>query len=75
MDDRMKEVYFNEYCPTCKYKNIDISGDPSIQSELDWKKNTDFFHDKDKAAKCHECLNNGSNWNSHKPVNYEKEET
>lgn len=74
MDDRLKEVDFNKYCETCKYNKVDILGNPEITSELNWKGNKEFFHDPDRAAKCHECLNTPGNWNSHKPVNYEEAE-
>ena len=73
-EPRLKEVYFDQYCSTCKYKNLDISGNPEIVRDDNWKGHPGFFHDPDKAAKCHDCLNEGSNWDSHKPVNYEKEE-
>ena len=44
-----KEVYFDQYCSTCKHKNLSEDKDP-----------------------CHECLNNPSNEDSHKPVNWEE---
>ncbi len=44
-----KEVYFNEYCSKCKYKDTSEADDP-----------------------CDECLNNPSNVDSHKPVNFKK---
>ena len=28
MDDNYKEVYFDEYCETCKYKDLKESDDP-----------------------------------------------
>lgn len=74
MDDKLKEVDFNKYCPTCKYNQLDISGDPTVERDDNWKGDKEFFHDKDRAAVCHECLNNPGNWNSHKPVNYEEAE-
>lgn len=46
-----KEVYFNQYCITCKYKDLLESDDP-----------------------CDECLNYPSNTDSHKPVNWKKNE-
>lgn len=47
-----KEVYFHEYCKTCRYKKVE-----------------------DTEAPCDECLSEPLNWNSHKPVKYEKKET
>ena len=74
MANEKKEVYFDQYCNKCENKSLDISGDPSISSELDWKNKPGFFHDEDKAEKCHECLNQGYNWDSHKPINFEEKE-
>lgn len=75
MANEKKEVFFNDYCPKCKYKDLDISNNvPDVQSELDWKNKPAFFHDKDKAAKCHDCLDQGYNWDSHKPINFEEKE-
>ena len=28
MDDRYLEVYFDKYCETCKYKDVDETDDP-----------------------------------------------
>ena len=47
MEDVTKEVYFWEYCKTCKYQSTREDEDP-----------------------CDECLQYGSNQNSHKPVNW-----
>lgn len=74
-EPRLKEVNFAEYCPKCKYKNLDISGDPEIVRDDNWKENPKFFHDPDKAAKCHDCLNDPGNWDSHKPINFEEVKT
>lgn len=71
-EPRLKEVNFAEYCQKCKNKNLDISGDPEIVRDDNWKENSKFFHDPDKAAKCHDCLNNPGNWDSHKPINFEE---
>ena len=49
MDDNYKEVYFHEYCKTCKYEKTEESEDP-----------------------CHDCLNEPSNIDSHKPVRWEE---
>lgn len=47
-----KEVYFHEYCKTCKHRKVANTEVP-----------------------CDECLSEPLNWNSHKPVKYEKKET
>ena len=44
-----KEVYFNEWCPKCKYFKAPDGEDP-----------------------CNTCLNNPSNYHSHKPVKFEE---
>lgn len=49
MEDNYKEVYFNLYCDSCKYKDLDESHDP-----------------------CDECLENGANLYSHKPVKWKE---
>lgn len=46
-----KEVYFHEYCKTCKYEKT-----------------------KDTDEPCYECLGESLNWNTHRPVKYEKKE-
>lgn len=46
----MKEVYFDQYCKTCKHKNL-----------------------KEHEEPCAECLDEGANQNSHKPVRWEEE--
>lgn len=46
-----KEVYFHEYCKTCRYLNA-----------------------KDTEEPCAECLGEPLNWNTHRPVKYEKKE-
>lgn len=74
MDNQRKEVYFNQYCGSCKYNNIDILGNPEIIRDDNWKNNPAFFKDPDRAAVCHDCLNQPYNWNSHKPVNYKEAE-
>lgn len=45
-----KEVYFHEYCKTCRHRDV---------------KNTD--------TPCDECLSEPTNWNTHRPVKYEKQ--
>ena len=53
MDEQAyKEVYFHEYCKTCKHKAL-----------------------KDTEKPCDECLSEPLNWNTHRPVKYEKKET
>ena len=47
-----KEVYYDEYCKTCKHKSVEEHDEP-----------------------CNECLNESLNWNTHRPVKYEKKET
>ncbi|MEG1523859.1 MAG: hypothetical protein RR475_02405 [Clostridia bacterium] len=49
MESKNKEVYFDQYCHTCKH-----DAEP-----------------EDSDA-CNECLNNPSNVDSHKPVNWEE---
>ncbi len=53
-----KEVYFSLYCHKCKWR--DKMGDPEMTA--------DGYSENDK---CHECLENPYNYDSHKPVNYE----
>lgn len=48
MDD-YKEVYFDQYCKTCKHFDKEETEDP-----------------------CFECLDEPTNYASHKPVKYEK---
>ena len=72
MEKQTKEVFFNQYCESCKYKNLDISGDPEVVRDDEWKGDKKFFHDPDKASVCHDCLDQPFNYNSHKPVNYEE---
>ena len=50
--DATKEVYFHEYCKTCKYKDKEDWDDP-----------------------CNDCLAQGYNYDSHKPVEYQKGES
>ena len=47
-----KEVYFDEYCKSCRHSKATETEEP-----------------------CSECLSEPLNWNSHKPVKYEKKET
>lgn len=54
----MKEVFFNVYCPTCKYKDI---------------KDTDIYTDDAKEEPCNECLTVPAREYSHKPINWEEE--
>ena len=49
MEDRQKEVYFHEYCKSCKY-----------------------YDNKEDEEPCDECLDHGSNTNTHKPVMWEE---
>lgn len=51
MDDICKEVYFHEYCKTCKHEKLEEKFDP-----------------------CNECLESGTNMESHKPVLWEAKE-
>ena len=52
MDNQVyKEVYYHEYCKSCKHKDVSNTEEP-----------------------CDECLSESLNWNSHKPVKYEKKE-
>lgn len=48
-DGCTKEVYFDVYCPICKYEK---------ESETEMP--------------CRECLENGWNWYSHKPIMWEE---
>ena len=45
----IKEVYFNEYCPTCKHYEKGENEDP-----------------------CWDCLDQGWNEGSHKPIKWEE---
>ena len=47
--EQYKEVYFYEYCESCKHVEV-----------------------KDQDEPCSECLENPTNLNSHKPVNWEE---
>lgn len=47
--DGMKEVYFDQYCKTCKHRDL-----------------------KEEDKPCCVCLEEPMNYNSHKPVKYEK---
>lgn len=49
MEVRTKEVYFHEYCPTCKHHDKEESEDP-----------------------CWDCLDQGWNEDSHKPIKWEE---
>lgn len=49
MEEILKEVYFDQYCKSCKHKDLAETDDP-----------------------CCECLDEGSNVESHKPVRYEE---
>ena len=52
MDTQMnKEVYFERYCKTCEYANLDETKQP-----------------------CSDCLDESLNWNTHRPVKYEKKD-
>lgn len=51
MEITTKEVYFQVYCPKCKYHNTPETEEP-----------------------CNECLSNGFNYDSHKPVNFKHKE-
>lgn len=46
-----KEVYFNIYCPKCKYADVYEGDDP-----------------------CNDCLANGMNDDSHKPIRFKPKE-
>lgn len=46
-----KEVYFDEYCETCKYESLKGYEDP-----------------------CDNCLEHPYNYDSHKPIYWEKNE-
>ena len=46
-----KEVYYHEYCKTCKHEKLSEHEEP-----------------------CSECMTEAFNWNTHKPVKYEKKE-
>ena len=47
-----KEVYFHEYCKSCRHKKANDIDEP-----------------------CDTCLSEPLNWNTHRPVKYEKKET
>lgn len=49
--NRDKEVYFDQYCKTCKHWLLNDTEEP-----------------------CNECLDNPTNTESHKPINYKPEE-
>lgn len=46
-----KEVYFHDYCKTCKSRAVPNTEEP-----------------------CNECLSEPTNYNTHKPINYEEKE-
>lgn len=52
METDYKEVYFMEYCKTCKHKETSEDDEP-----------------------CAECLCYPMNVHSHKPINYEEDQT
>ena len=49
MENDKKEVYFDEWCPQCKYHDTPEVEDP-----------------------CNQCLAEGSNNNSHKPLYFKE---
>ena len=64
MDDRenMKEVYFDEYCKGCKFKDL-----PEIEDIYDKDGN---LVDKRKTV-CFDCQEISARFGSHKPEKFE----
>ena len=58
-DYHYKEVFFNEYCKTCKYDKCKESDEPC---------------DECLSEPCDECLSEPTNLYSHKPINWEEQE-
>ena len=66
-NDNYKEVYFHEYCPTCKHRNVNDS--PYDGRVI----HSDDEDDKDipKENPCDDCLGEPCRKNSHRPLRYE----
>ena len=56
MEGSEKEVYYDQYCPSCKYLSSRV----------------DATEDGEISTVCNDCLNECYNIDSHKPVKYEK---
>lgn len=63
MIDNMKEVYFAQYCATCKYKDL-----PEIKEIRD---SDGKLIDKKKTV-CFDCQEVSARPDSHKPVKYKE---
>jgi len=66
-NDNYKEVYFHEYCPTCKHRTTNDS--PYDGRVI----HSDEEDDKDipKENPCDDCLGEPCRKNSHRPLRYE----
>lgn len=58
-----KEVFFDQYCPKC----IHNAEDKVMRDNSDGSLYLDY------CDECHDCLNNPSNVNSHKPIHFKEE--
>ena len=70
---KYKEVRYDLYCPTCKYKNMNenlYSAKQYDEDSTDAEKKEVFDEDK---IPCYECLMTPVNWHSKKPINYKEE--
>lgn len=59
-----KEVYYHHWCPLCAHKD-----------EYKRTPNSDGTICLDVCDACHDCLNQPTNWNSRKPINFEEKES
>lgn len=62
MEYHDKEVRFDIFCPKCEFNALD---------KID-RSNSDGTIFLDYCEECHDCLNNPTNTDSHKPVRFKE---
>lgn len=70
MEDNYKEVYFHDYCPTCKHRNEKVEVEMTINKDGEEVRRIKKPLENDT---CDDCLNIPARQYSHRPEHYKED--